>query len=180
MISDLVFGSEKNITEVKVLSEKEHRVGTCTTAERYFFEFNAVQGIRRFDNGYEGSMQIITDETGKPIMLEKIDLGDRSCITLEPIKMGKTEIPAGSLVQAFPREDATPEIIASYYFPHKMTTADFKGFQLLRLSTLSMPPQLREEVFGNHYYSQHTSNFRNYDWIEVEHYRELARKALDR
>jgi hypothetical protein len=180
MMRDIIFGSEKDIPQIEVENnlEKIEKAGTCTTAERYYFEWEGVKNLGGFEGGYGGHMKIIADETGQPIMIEKVGMGEKSCLSLVPLKMGQIEIPAGSMLQAITKENIVADKIDSNYFPEKLKLSDYDGFRFLRISTLSLPAEIREAAFGNHYFDQMQNDFVNYNWLETKHYLELIENVL--
>ncbi|MCX6757696.1 MAG: hypothetical protein NTZ44_02325 [Candidatus Nomurabacteria bacterium] len=179
MIHDIVLGSEKNIPSIELETdmEKIEKIGTCTTAEVYFFQWQGIKELKNFHGGHEGFMNVIVDEKQKPIILEKLGLGAKSCISLVPLKIGKVEIPAGSMLQAIPKENIKYENNFSIYFPKKFNASDYT-FKMLRISLLALPPEVRAESFGNHYHDQIKNNYTNCEWLKIEDYRNLAEKAL--
>jgi hypothetical protein len=128
--------------------------------------------------GYDGEMSIIVDENNKPILLQKTSMGEKSCISLVPLKINNVELPMGSLIEAVPKENQEFQETNNKWFSKIINIDQFEGFNFLRITTLTFPPETREEIFGNHYHEQHDHEFINYDWLEIKHYRDLVENIL--
>ncbi len=183
MMHDILLGTEKNLPQLNIETNQDelNKIGTCTTAERYFFEWGGLRELKDFQGSYGGTMTVITTDQGVPCMIRKNGMGEQgSCLTLTPLVMGKVEIPAGSFVQAIPNENTHGTPTNNDLFPEVIASNDFDGFRFLRLSTLALKPNDRMAAFGNHYFQQKKEDFANYDWIETKHYQELIENILSR
>jgi hypothetical protein len=172
MIEEIIFDSENNSLVEIPQSLNKSEVGTCTTAEIYFFDFGP---MLQTNEGFNvGRMEIIVDENNRPILLQKVGMGESSCISLVPLKINNVELPIGSLIEAVPKENPEFQETNNKWFPKIININQFEGFNFLRITTFTFPPETREEVFGNHYHEQHDNDFVNYNWMEIKHYRSLV------
>lgn len=127
------------------LYKEKLNIGTCPEAERYFLEIGG--GYQR----RQSVVNIITDEHHKPLLIEKINLGDsHSCITLQSVKINRVIIPPGSLLgthySTVPIHSPRCKEFNGAWLP----TSIGEGFRVLRLTTLAISPQNRARAFGNH------------------------------
>jgi len=115
-------------------------VGSCSEAESYFLEI-AHGRIRR-----RGSVNIIVDPQGRPVLLEKIGLGENhSAISIGPFRLFGVCIPPGSLCAIRRNPEAVPlrELRRGLLLP---TTA-LEETRFLRLTTLAISPESRARAF---------------------------------
>lgn len=120
-------------------------IGTCPEAERYFLEF-AGGYLRR-----QGIINILTDNHGRPVAVEKINVGDsHSCITLRDVWLNGARLPAGSLIgttyRVLPIDLPQCADFSGAWMPVSMC----EGFRFLRLTTLAVSPANRTRAFSNH------------------------------
>jgi hypothetical protein len=124
------------------------QVGTCPLAEKYFLEISDGFVRRR------GRVNVLVSETGEPLLLEKLNLGDNhSCINVAELLLNGVRLPPGCLfavcydegVAARPNRKLPGSVIAV----HRCT-----GFRFLRLTTLAVSPQNRRRAFTSHFQSQ--------------------------
>ncbi len=125
--------------------DEKPAIGTCPEAERYFLEF-AGGYLRR-----HGLINIFTDEHNRPIVVEKIGIGDsHSCITIADTWINNVQIPAGSLLgtrySTVPIDAKPCAELNGAWMPLPVS----HGFRFLRLTTLAVSPENRERAFNNH------------------------------
>lgn len=146
------------------------KVGSCSQAEEFFLEI-AHGKIRR-----GGSVNVIVDAHGAPLMIEKMNLGEsHSAISLVPLRLNDVELPPGSLfalthapqVSELPRQApvrrlALPEVASAYF---------------LRLTTLSVPPAVRMETFSAQVEAQVRGNMVSPLTTTLEHLCEFAARG---
>ncbi len=163
MTLDLITPVEETTSPVLLLAKTELQVGTCTTAEVYFLD--AVTRAR----GYQLA-DVIVDHNDKPIMLFK-NAGERSAITLTETVLNGVRLPPGSLV-AIDLGDADPK--------GRIPLDGLSGFKFLRLTTLAVPPEQREESVGNVYALQRSQNMRGFDTVTIDDLVHAAQRLLAR
>lgn len=116
-------------------------VGSCSEAERYFLEI-AHGRIRR-----GGSVNVIVDAHGRPLLLEKVGLGDnQSAISVAPFRLFGVGIPAGSLCAI--RRDPDAEPLRRHRRGMVLPASTLEQTRFLRLTTLAISPAARERAFS--------------------------------
>ncbi len=124
------------------------KIGTCPLAEKYFLEL-ADGFVRR-----RGRMNIICADDGRPLLIEKLHLGDdHSCISLEPLVLNGVCLPAGSLFgvqyeSLFGTQENAE--LPGLNIPLRACS----GFRFLRLTTLSVSCDSRPRAFSKHFRAQ--------------------------
>ena len=124
------------------------KIGTCPLAEKYFLEL-AERFVRR-----KGRLNIIRGTTGRPLMIEKLNLGDdHSCISVTPLVLNGVLLPAGSLLGVHYDQPAGTHPNAE--LPGEVIPLSAcRGFRFLRLTTLSVSPANRPRAFSKHFEAQ--------------------------
>lgn len=147
ILGDSKFDSAIAVTDIPELRfyQEKLAIGTCPEAERYFLEFSGGY-LRR-----QGIINILTDESNNPAIIEKISVGDsHSCISLVDLRLNGVLIPAGSLLGTtynyLPLNTQRCADMNGSWMP--MTVCE--GFRFLRLTTLSISPRNRARAFSNH------------------------------
>ena len=156
----------------------EMHIGTCTTAEAYYFDYiNKGGKVLTYSRA---NMNIIVDGNGEPIMLEKIGLGEsHSALTLAPTEMNGVRLPAGSLVGVqYPSEIG--DVAKGDSEGKFIKLEDCSGFKFLRLSTLAVDPAIRERAFGSHIEFQRNSLMEGADTVRIEDFSDKAKQRLVR
>lgn len=149
----------------------EKKVGTCTTAELYFLD--KAYGGRR---GYSGWMNAIVDDSGEPVMLEKVGLGNsHSCLTLTEVIIEGVRIPAGSLVYV---DRVEKESEAKKQGTGVVRIQDCEGFSFLRFTTLALPPEDRQS-FGKILQFQIENDYPHAEDARLEYFKKYARNIVD-
>ncbi len=158
MIVDIVDPKEQSGDAVVLPSvKKETHVGTCTTAELYFLEF--LNDKQRFHSRSGGKINVITDSAGVPVMLEKMNMGEKhSCLTVRETVINGVRLPPGSLV-AVDRDEFRKPVFS---------LDECKGFEFLRLTTLAVSPENRERAFKKHYTFQEENGMPGFHTTTVE------------
>jgi hypothetical protein len=183
----------KTSDEVEVEEASTIRsIGTCEKAENHMLSY--VSGKHLYPEG--GYVNLIVDNAGAPIMLEKLsldenesDLGNsHSCISLKPIRIGKVLIPAGALFYAQQDGPIPPKEKMNWFGGREKEGAinyvtrlnEYEGFKFLRMSLISLPEKIRASAGGSYYlHQQNESNgYINYDWLTPEIIAEYATERL--
>lgn len=151
------------------------KIGSCTLAEKFFLEI-IHDSIPR-----KGRVNIVVDDQGQPVLLEKLNMGDsHSCISLAPVMMNGVRIPPGSLFAAQVDDDNPPVPLRScrklkgYIIP----LAHYDGFRFLRLTTLAVTPANRARAFGAHFTRQADTGMFGYATAKMDEFVMLARNQL--
>jgi hypothetical protein len=116
-------------------------VGSCSEAESYFLEI-AHGRIRR-----RGSVNVIVDAQGRPLLLEKLGLGENhSAISLGPFRLFGVCIPPGSLCAIRRNPDAVP--LRQLRRGTVLAASALEETRFLRLTTLAISPPSRARAFS--------------------------------
>ena len=133
-------------------SKEKMEIGTCTTAENYFFDY--MRGNTMYGNNFENKtakMNIFKDEKGEPLFMEKIGLGENhSAISLKDFYLNGIKIPAGSLV-ALQYDKPSTENLTNSKNGNILESKILQAVEFLRFTTLVVEPKDREQTFGEHY-----------------------------
>jgi len=150
-------------------------IDICANAERFMLAFISGNYIKpKRDGDKEGYVTLIVDQEGKPIMLEKMDLGQpRSCITLQPIRLGTKYIPAGFILESVPGDNVTqykvPWPDGKGAFTYMQSVGDFIGFEPYRPSLISIPPSERRDAGASNFKHQaETDGYVSHDYITTK------------
>ena len=132
-------------------SKEKMEIGTCTTAENYFFDY--MRGNKMYGDNFENKrakMNIFKDEKGEPLFMEKIGLGENhSAISLKDFYLNGIKIPAGSLV-ALQYDKPNEEKLTSSKNGNILDSKILQAVEFLRFTTLVVNPKDREQTFGEH------------------------------
>ena len=147
MILDLVIKEQDIEGLVVPHTQKKIEIGTCTTAEAYFFDY--------FNNNLDkysdsAKINIFKDNSGEAVFIEKIGMGEsHSSISLKEIVLNGVRIPAGSLLAL--QYDATEDAQETISGKGKVFDVKILGaVDFLRFTTLVVDPKERRQTFGNH------------------------------
>jgi len=160
-----------------VLKAQENKIdlGTCTTSEVYFFHYFR-EGISSLSEGAE--MNIIIDDSGNPIMIEKVNIGEsHSAITLTECKINNVRIPKGSLVGIKYGKEVPKTRLDKAGF--KINIQDCEGFEFLRFTTLAVSPENRKRAFGEHQEVYKQNGINGYDTLSIEEVAEQQKYRLN-
>lgn len=141
MLGDVLRGIPKNLPTVAGMPVKP-AIGSCSQAEEYFLEL-AHGRVRR-----HGSVNLLIDESGVPVMIEKMNLGEsHSAIVIRPVQINTVEIPAGGLCAL--RYQAPDHGVGRATRHGRALPLDIvEEARFLRLTTLSVPPEDRRRAFS--------------------------------
>ena len=175
----------KREDEVKInMAPSAPCVGGCVMAEKNMLAYISGKHTKPEGGGY---VNLIVDDNGSPLMLEKIKLGDtHSCISLKPVRINGVFIPAGAIFSAQP--DAFEPIRLKIRWFTKVEGAinyvtkvkNYEGFKFVRMSLLSLPEDIRASAGGDTYIHQQdkTKGYINYDWLTPEIIADYASQRL--
>jgi len=133
------------------------RVGSCTTAERYFLEKDSYS-----------QPDVIVDAGGEPVMLYK-HAGDSSAVTLKETTLNGVRLPPGSLVAVDVPRHVKKEVF---------NLDDCRGFRFLRLTTLSVSPRNRSRAFGSAMIMQKEQGYEGAADTSLEYFKDYAQSKL--
>ncbi len=161
-------------------------VGDCSKAERHMLSY--ISG--RHPNPRHGYVNLILDNKGSPLMLEKIDLGNsHSCISLKPVRINRVLIPAGAIFAAKPENKPIRSTVRWFTTQKRAGAINFvtglnhyRGFEFIRMSLISIPEEIRASAGGSYYLDQQylTEGYINYDWLTPEIIAEYAMTRLEK
>lgn len=146
LLEDLLSGNGRNAPEVAGMTEKPE-IGSCSQAEEFFLEISH----RRIRRG--GSVNIIVDAQGRPLIVEKMHLGEsHSGMVVSPVRIFGVWIPPGGLC-ALKYSD---NLHCERQTPHGkvIRLSDIDQARFLRLTTMAVPPTARKRAFGQQFKSQ--------------------------
>lgn len=142
-------------------------IGSCSQAEEFFLEI-AHGKIRR-----GGHVNILTDENGKPLLIEKMRLGEsHSAIFLQPIMLGGVCLPPGSLA-ALTHHNQPPEPPAKQKW-QRLPLNRIAQARFLRLTTLAVSPNNRQRAFSSQFKRQVVGNMLSPASTTLDHLRQFA------
>ncbi|MCB1605636.1 MAG: hypothetical protein KDI71_01475 [Xanthomonadales bacterium] len=140
MIVDIIDGTRQALPVLAPMPVKPE-IGSCSQAEEFFLEI-AHGKIRR-----GGSVNLILDETGKPLLIEKMNLGEsHSAMLLSPATVNQVTIPPGGLFALEHAESANAAAASESGLI--LSLADIQAARFLRLTTLAVPPEIRRRAFS--------------------------------
>ncbi|MCD9028021.1 hypothetical protein LDO26_07345 [Luteimonas sp. BDR2-5] len=126
-------------------------IGSCSQAEEFFLEI-AHGKIRR-----GGRVNILVDDAGRPVLVEKISLGEsHSALLLRPVAIRDVAIPAGGLLALRHQDDA--RAIAGHPHGDILPLTALAEARFLRLTTFAVPPADRERAFSTQFRRQVLGN----------------------
>ena len=179
MLVDVVLprdASQEGLAVLPTLSEKP-KVGSCTMAEKFFLDI-AHEVIPR-----KGRVNIIVDDQGKPLLLEKLNMGDtHSCISLAPLMMNGVRLPVGSMLSTIAPTDGSespPSIRPCKRLKGDIIALkDYQGFWFLRLTTIALSAKSRSRAFTTHFTWQAENGLFGHDVTEMSELIQLAHAQL--
>lgn len=151
------------------VSENLDKVGTCTTAEAYFYDYLNPQpfwciGLRWSDSQ---NLNVVIDENEEPIFFEKSGIGEKTALTLKPFVLNGFEIPAGSLVQ-LDYDKISLQTKTRDEKGYKISLDDITGAKFLRFTPLMSDPEERKKVFTSQIDHQIQNGMYNAENITIE------------
>jgi hypothetical protein len=172
LMAGIFHGSDGGAVRLPPMPVKPE-IGSCSQAEEFFLEI-AHGKIRR-----GGSVNVIVDRSGRPVLLEKMNLGEsHSAISLRTLELNRVELPPGSLfalTHAATAEDA-PRCNAGRH----LGIPDLQAARFLRLTTLAVPPAIRKETFTAQVESQVRSTMLSPLSTTLEHLASFADSCMER
>lgn len=152
MLIDVILpqtAEQNHFVELKSLAEKP-KVGSCPMAENFFLKIAHGSVLR------QGTINIIVDEQERPILIEKLNMGDNhSCMSLQTLVMNGVRVPAGSLFSLdYDIEQINNKRANKQFKGHVISYKELNGFWFLRLTTLAISPENRKRAFSTHYKQQ--------------------------
>lgn len=126
-------------------------IGSCSQAEEFFLEI-AHGKIRR-----GGSVNVVVDEHGAPLLIEKINLGEsHSAISVAALALNEVELPPGSLFALAHAPSA--QLAPCSGIGRRLRIEDIEAARFLRTTTLAVAPEVRVETFSAQVEAQIRSN----------------------
>ena len=179
LLADVILprdASQEGLAVLPTLSEKP-KVGSCTMAEKFFLDI-AHEVIPR-----KGRVNIIVDDQGKPLLLEKLNMGDtHSCISLAPLMMNGVRLPVGSMLSTIAPTDGSespPSIRPCKRLKGDIIALkDYQGFWFLRLTTIALSAKSRSRAFTTHFTWQAENGLFGHDVTEMSELIQLAHAQL--
>lgn len=161
------------LTQLHTLQEKP-KVGSCPMAENFFLKIAHGKILR------QGRINIFVDDNSKPILLEKINMGDdHSCISLQPLLMNGVRLPAGALFSVdydaeMPEQYPSCPDFKGHIIPYRAA----RGFWFLRLTTLAISPENRARAFSTHYTQQVENGLYSPGTTQLQQLVDLAQRQV--
>lgn len=116
-------------------------IGSCSQAEEFFLEI-AHGRVRR-----GGRVNIFVDAQNRPLLVEKMHLGEsHSAVAVAPVSICGVTLPPGALF-ALRYSDDTPAT-RTVACGDVMPISAIEQARFLRLTTLTVPPDLRRRAFS--------------------------------
>ncbi len=146
LIGDILAPTGSTAPAIPAMPEKPE-IGSCSQAEEFFLEI-AHGRIRR-----GGKVNIFKDDSGKPVLVEKMALGEsHSAMAVAPVSICGVTLPPGSLFALqYPEDVAGARAIAC---GHAMPLEAIVQARFLRLTTLAVSPKVRPRAFSAQLESQ--------------------------
>lgn len=176
LISDIVLPVDAKQTGHVILPAWPEKlaVGSCPMAEQWFLEI-AHGFVSR-----KGRCNFIVDENERPILLEKMNMGDNhSCFSLQTCVINGVRIPPGSLIAArYDEQSIIGEPLRHQHFRGcRIPLGLCEGFRLLRLTTLAVSPRNRHRAFTVHFEAQRAAGLFEPGSTKLEQLQHLAEQA---
>lgn len=146
-------------------------IGSCSQAEEFFLEI-AHRRVRR-----GGSVNVVVNVEGAPIMVEKINLGEsHSAIVVAPFLINGVVIPAGGLCALSYRDP--PERGRRTSLGEVVPLGAIAQARFLRLTTLAVAPDARARAFSAQVELQMRSDMLSPMSTTIEQLHRLAEEQL--
>lgn len=130
---------------------RKPETGSCSQAEEFFLEI-AHGKVRR-----GGRVDLVLDEAGQPLLVEKIGLGEsHSALLLRPAMLSGVTLPPGALLALSRDPGAWPRSVHRHGDVLPLSAVAQARF--LRLTTLAVSPANRARAFGAQYRRQVQGN----------------------
>lgn len=150
----------------------ELKIGTCPLAEKYFLEI-ADRFVRR-----KGRANILVSQTGAPLLIEKLNLGDNhSCINVAELMLNGVRVPPGCLFGVHYEGDVS--LRPNRSLPGSVIPIGrCAGFRFLRVTTLAVSPPHRARAFTAHFEAQLEAGLFAPGQTTIEQLRRVAEAEL--
>jgi hypothetical protein len=180
MMIDLLGFSEKDPSVPELpFSKDKMEIGTCTTAENYFFDYLKGSMYKDLFSSGQAKMNVIVDSSGQPLFMEKIGVGEsHSAISLRPTYINGVKIPAGSLVALQYESKGENKKETASHEGSVINMADIKAFEFLRFTTLAVDPKDREKTFGEHLKWQKENKIAEAETIQLQDFVKKAQEEI--
>lgn len=175
MIADITSKEQNDREQITPYLQKKIEIGTCTTAEVYFFDyFN--DHLDKYGNNVE--VNIFKDVNGDAVFVEKIGMGENhSAISLKEIIINGVRIPAGSLVAL--QYDLPVNTQETTSGKGKVLDGSIlSGVDFLRFTTLVVEPKKRAEAFGKHLQWQIDNEINGAREIQLEEFVDKCQREI--
>lgn len=189
----------KTENEVEVVLGKPESLGACRVSERHILSYlsgkHVLQEMR--GAGFKvGNINLILDDDDRPVMIEKVQLGENTCLSLRPIRIDGVLIPEGAIFgvesrSKIPKKGKESKKMMKWFEKSNRdggingitNLKDYLGFQYIRMSIISLPENLKAKAGGGNFqYLQEeneSTGYTNYDWITTEVIFEYAKSRLE-
>lgn len=146
-------------------------IGSCSQAEEFFLEI-AHGRVRR-----GGRVNIFVDSHERPLLVEKMDLGEsHSAMAVAPVSVGGVTLPPGALFAlSYPEQPPRSRAIAC---GHAFALDTIVQARFLRLTSLAVPPEVRQRAFSAQLDAQVNGNMLSPRTTTIEDLRRFATAQL--
>jgi hypothetical protein len=156
--------------DIPAMPEKPE-IGSCSQAEEFFLEI-AHGRIRR-----GGRVNIFVDDHDRPLLVEKMGLGEsHSAMAVAPVSVCGVTLPPGALF-ALAYSEHTPRSRA-LACGHAIALDAIEQARFLRLTTLAVPPEVRQSAFSAQFDAQIRSDMLSPRTTTIEDLRGFATARL--
>ncbi len=167
LIEHLLTRRAPEAPDIPAMAEKPN-IGSCSQAEEFFLEI-AHGRVRR-----GGSVNVIVDADGEPVMLEKMNLGEsHSAFVVAPIRISGVRIPPGGLCALEHRPDGVAGTPTAHGL--MLPLSNVARARFLRLTTLTLPPRERQRAFSAQIDAQIRSRMLSPTTTTLEELQDFAR-----
>lgn len=170
LIEHVLSGAGPAAPELRGMPEKAD-IGSCSQAEEFFLEI-AHARVRR-----HGAVNVFHGAAGEPLIVEKIQLGEsHSGMVVSPVRINGVLIPPGSLCAL--RYPDPPACGRKTRHGMAYPFALLAEARFLRLTTLAVPPEIRQRAFSVQIDAQLRSDFFSPLGTTIEQLRAFAESEL--
>ena len=175
MIADITSKEQNDREQITPYLQKKIEIGTCTTAEVYFFDYFNDQLGKYSDSA---KVNIFKDDFGEAVFVEKMGMGENhSAISLKEIILNGVRIPAGSLVAL--QYDLPVDMQERTSGKGKVLDgAILDGVDFLRFTTLVVEPNKRAGTFGKHFQWQIDNEISGAGEIQLEEFVDKCQREI--
>jgi hypothetical protein len=167
LVREILDGATERTPVLPPMHDKPE-IGSCSQAEEFFLEL-AHGKVRR-----GGNVNLVTDELGTPLMIEKMNLGEsHSALLLSPVRLNDVMVPPGALF-ALRHADSAKRAHAGAH-GLLLSTRDIGAARFLRLTTFAVAPEIRRRAFSSQIDTQLRHNLLSPLSTTLDHVRDFAR-----